>query len=215
MIPYHNQYHTTELWDKMDREQLHRDMTNQIAHDTSAPSGGQAIPPAASEGVIGLRHGSPHFYRLLERMAQIHDMKSHDYASQENPYGNYHFAGMLSKLFDNPDDAGFIGRIGEKLFRLANLENAGKTPRNESIDDTEVDICTIITLWMASRRDRRWNPSKKPTVPSDQFLDLVTLMPDKQLDELIDYARQLRLSRNIRNEGKQLDTRKDVDPRRV
>lgn len=101
------------------------------------------------------RNGSPIFYELLERMAKVHDSKSHDYASNTDPFGNYHFAGQLSKLFNNPDDAGFVGRIGEKLYRLANLENSGKIAVNESVEDTELDICVIITLWMADRRDRR------------------------------------------------------------
>lgn len=101
------------------------------------------------------RNGSPTFYKLLETMAELHDRKSHDYASDDNPSGNYHFAGMLSKLFVNPDDAGFIGRIGEKLYRLANLENNGKIAKNETIQDTELDVCVIIALWMADRRDRR------------------------------------------------------------
>lgn len=106
------------------------------------------------------RNGSPTFYKLLETMAELHDRKSHDYASSDNPSGNYHFAGMLSKLFNNPDDAGFIGRIGEKLYRLANLENAGKLAKNETIADTELDICVIVALWMADRRDRRSNIEK-------------------------------------------------------
>lgn len=102
------------------------------------------------------RHGSPIFYELLERMAKIHDNKSHDYASNTDPFGNYHFAGQLSKLFNNPDDAGFIGRIGEKLYRLANLENSGKIPINEMVEDTEIDICVITALWMADRKNRRF-----------------------------------------------------------
>jgi hypothetical protein len=101
------------------------------------------------------RHGSPIFYELIQQMAQIHNKKSHDYASDDNPFANYQFAGKLSKLFDNPDDAGFIGRIGEKLYRLANLENHNKLPSNESIADTEVDICVIVALWVAMRRERR------------------------------------------------------------
>lgn len=109
----------------------------------------------AKEKQEKVRHGSPTFYELLDHMASIHERKSHDYASNDNPFGNYHFAGLLSKLFDNPDDAGFIGRIGEKLYRLANLENNNKTPSNETIEDTEVDICTIVVLWMASRIERR------------------------------------------------------------
>src|SRR5678816_577305 len=115
--------------------------------------------PSPAGGIQGLRHGSPEFYKLLDRMAQVHDMKSHDYATNENPYGNYKFAGMLSKLFDNPDDSGFIGRLGEKLFRLANLENGGKKPKNESIEDTETDICVIVALWVSMRRDRRKEPN--------------------------------------------------------
>ena len=102
------------------------------------------------------RHGSPTFYKLLEEMAVTHDKKSHDYASDSNPSGNYHFAGKLALLFSHSEqDAGFVGRIGEKLFRLANLESSQKIAQNESIEDTERDLCVIMALWMADRRDRR------------------------------------------------------------
>ncbi len=110
---------------------------------------------AQTSDVPNQRHGSPTFYALLDEMAAIHDKKSHDYASNSNPYGNYHFAGQLSKLFDNPKDSGFIGRLGEKLFRLANLENRHLGPVNESIEDTERDILVITALWVSDRRDRR------------------------------------------------------------
>jgi hypothetical protein len=89
-------------------------------------------------------------------MAETHDKKSHDYASDSNPSGNYHFAGTLAILFSHsPEDAGFVGRLGEKIYRLSNLEKSGKVAKNESIDDTERDIATITTLWMADRRNRR------------------------------------------------------------
>lgn len=102
------------------------------------------------------RHGSPTFYKMLEEMAETHDKKSHDYASDSNPSGNYHFAGQLSLLFAHESrDAGFVGRLGEKLYRLANLESSSKVPLNESIADTERDLCVIMVLWMADRRNRR------------------------------------------------------------
>ena len=99
--------------------------------------------------------GSRTFHELLKEAGQLHTVKSHDYASDEDPYGNYRFAGMMSQLFKSADDAGFVGRIGEKLFRLANLENHAKAPKNESIEDTERDLCTIMILWISMRRDRR------------------------------------------------------------
>jgi hypothetical protein len=101
------------------------------------------------------RYGSPTFYDLLRQMEIIHSKKSHDYAKDNDLFANYKFAGLMAKLFNNADDAGFIGRIGEKLYRLANLENSGKNPANEPVEDTEVDLCVIMALWVAMRRDRR------------------------------------------------------------
>lgn len=102
------------------------------------------------------RHGSPEFYKILQEMAELHDKKSHDYAADGNPYGNYFFAGKLAALFAySHEDAGFVGRMGEKLYRLANLESNKKTPQNETIEDTEKDLCVIMALWIASRRERR------------------------------------------------------------
>lgn len=95
------------------------------------------------------------FDDLLEQAKELHDRKSHDYASIEKPYGNYHFAGYLSQLFNNPLDAGFVGRMGEKLYRLANLENSGKVALNETIQDTEMDLIVIMILWISDRMDRR------------------------------------------------------------
>lgn len=110
---------------------------------------------------VPIKNGSPLFYALLKSMSNLHDRKSHDYASNNDPYANYRFAGKLSKLFNNPDDSGFLGRLAEKIYRLANLENSNKTPSNESIEDTELDLCVIMTLWMASRRDSRMHGGKR------------------------------------------------------
>lgn len=89
-------------------------------------------------------------------MADTHDKKSHDYASNNNPYGNYLFAGQVATLFaHSSQDAGFVGRLAEKLYRIASLESTGKEPKNETIEDTEKDILVITALWITSRRERR------------------------------------------------------------
>jgi len=108
-------------------------------------------------GDVGrLRHGSQTFYNLLQEMAETHDKKSHDYAPDSNPSGNYHFAGEMAAMFSHsPQDAGFVGRLAEKLYRIKNLESSGRLGITESIEDTERDIATITALWIADRRDRR------------------------------------------------------------
>lgn len=183
MIPYHNLTHHTELWDGFEMFESRY---------------------GSKEGPDRPWNGSPTFYKLLEEMAETHDKKSHDYAANDNPSGNYHFAGKLALLFSHSEqDAGFIGRIGEKIYRLANLESSKKTPQNESIEDTERDICVITALWMADRRNRRMQ--KNPL--TGELLDLITLMPDSQTDELLSYIHQLKLTRKMNKEGKELDKR--------
>lgn len=103
------------------------------------------------------RNGLQSFYELLNKAADIHDKKSHDYANNSDPLGNYRFAGELSKLFTDPTDAGLIGRLGEKLYRLSNLDKKQSEPMNESLEDTEVDMMVIIGLFVANRMERRKN----------------------------------------------------------
>lgn len=108
------------------------------------------------EGPQRQRHGSPTFYQLLEEMAETHDTKSHDYSNANAPFANYEFAGTLASMFShNPIDAGFMGRLGEKIYRLYVLESGNKIPKNESVADTERDIAVIATLWMAARKERK------------------------------------------------------------
>lgn len=95
------------------------------------------------------------FLELLSQVEELHERKRHDYSSDDSPYSNYYFAGTLGRMFSDSHDVGFVTRIGEKIFRLANLDNNKKSPKNEAIEDTELDLVVIMTLWMASRRDRR------------------------------------------------------------
>jgi hypothetical protein len=95
------------------------------------------------------------FYDLLKASGDLHTLKANEYSGDADPYANFKFAGQMSKLFVDPDDSGFVGRIAERLFRLANLENSGKTPQNEPIEDTERELCMLVVLWMSMRKDRR------------------------------------------------------------
>ena len=92
--------------------------------------------------------GSKHFHELLKTMGDIHNKKSHDYAQKDNPFSNFERAAELVKWFNNPIDQVFAGIIGIKLARLAELSN-GKTPNNESIDDTRIDLSNYCVLWTA------------------------------------------------------------------
>lgn len=142
------------------------------------------------------RHGSERFYKMLAEMAELHDKKSHDYAADNNPFGNYHFAGFIANLFKHSsDDAGFAGRLAEKIFRLSVLEGGGKTPKNESIADTELDIAVIAVLWMADRQERR----SKPKPPERNMFDAVRAMTGGQQDQLIRSIQEMQSNKQYDN----------------
>ena len=89
---------------------------------------------------------NPRFSMLLHEMSELHDKKNFDYADDDNPYSNFEFAAKVAEGFTGID-AVFASLIGVKLARLKELTAKGKTPNNESINDTRVDLAMYATLW--------------------------------------------------------------------
>lgn len=94
---------------------------------------------------------NPRFDALLERMADIHERKAHDYAQRANPYSNFEYAATVSGRFADPVDRVFATMIGIKLARIAELTSAGKAPQNESVRDSFDDLATYAALWASYR----------------------------------------------------------------
>ena len=90
---------------------------------------------------------NPKFTALLQSMAAIHEKKNEDYASAGDPYSNFKEAGAVAEGFTDPVDKAFAVLIGVKLARLRELKGKGKTPNNESIADTYLDLSTYAALW--------------------------------------------------------------------
>jgi hypothetical protein len=94
----------------------------------------------------------PEFIELLEKQKEIHLKKNQDYASLENPFSNFERSATLIEWFDDPVDKAFIALIGTKLARLAELLQPNRTPQNESIEDSFLDLNVYCGLWAAYRK---------------------------------------------------------------
>ena len=94
---------------------------------------------------------NPYFQDVLDLMAEVHDSKNEDYASDEDPFSN--FTGV-AQMTDLPTDKVFQTMIGIKMERLKQLVGASKTPNNESVDDTILDMANYAAIWLAYRRRR-------------------------------------------------------------
>ena len=84
---------------------------------------------------------------LLKQMQETHDRKNEDYATAGNPYSNFQLAATIAGC---SVDTVFRVLIGVKLARLDELLK-GKVPRNESIDDSLLDLAVYSALWASYR----------------------------------------------------------------
>ena len=90
---------------------------------------------------------NPKFHNLLTSMAAMHDRKNEDYATAGNPYSNFEISGSIAAMFKEPADISFATLIGVKLARLGELLGKGKAPKNESVQDTLLDMAVYAALW--------------------------------------------------------------------
>lgn len=87
------------------------------------------------------------FYRLLDDMKKVHDMKRHDYASKEDVFKNF----RTCEMGGIPAWKGCAIRIGDKFSRLMSFVKQEELKvKDESIKDTLIDmanyaiICAIL-----------------------------------------------------------------------
>lgn len=103
--------------------------------------------------------GNPYFHELLKRMAETHDKKNHDYAKGDNPFSNFEEAAAFAGV---SVDRVFAIFIGTKQARINELVGGGKTPTNESLADSYLDLAVYATLRAAYALKRQgWSTEKK------------------------------------------------------
>lgn len=100
----------------------------------------------------------PVVIELLEKIKSIHEKKNEDYASSGKVFENFTRSAELASWFKSDEDKAFVVLIGTKLARLAVLLSSDKSPNNESIEDSFLDLSTYCILWSAFR--------KKPNEPT-------------------------------------------------
>ncbi len=82
------------------------------------------------------RQGHPEFYKLLERIADLHSRKNHDYSGESDPLKNLRACERLNlKPF-----LGVLVRLQDKWSRLEEFVKSGQLMvKNESVIDTLMD----------------------------------------------------------------------------
>ena len=88
------------------------------------------------------------FKSHLDQMYKTHSVKTHDYTdgAKEDNLQNFERAATVAAWFARTQDKGFAYIVTIKLARLASLVGR-KTPKNESINDTYLDLLNYVNLW--------------------------------------------------------------------
>lgn len=87
------------------------------------------------------RHGDPRFYQLLDEIGRLHSDKNHDYAKTDEPLSNFN----RSTALGIEPWRGVLVRMSDKWSRLEQLAS-GKTPKNESLRDTLIDLAVYALI---------------------------------------------------------------------
>lgn len=97
--------------------------------------------------------------QIYEKALEVTMSKRQDYTSNANKdnHENFKKSAELIGWFNNDSDRAYVALIGTKLARLAALLSDERTPENESVEDSFIDLINYCGLWA----ERRLQPKKK------------------------------------------------------
>lgn len=85
---------------------------------------------------------NPKFHELLKEIAELHNKKNSDYATDEDPLSNL----KLCRQFGIPAWKGCLVRMSDKWSRITQLSQKEASVVEESIIDTLKDLATYSLL---------------------------------------------------------------------
>lgn len=95
-------------------------------------------------------NGDPRFYDLLNKMAEIHSRKNHDYA-QEDPLSNF----RISEKMGIPAWKGALIRLSDKVSRLWTFaKKESLEVSDETFTDTLMDLAVYALITILLYEDK-------------------------------------------------------------
>ena len=85
---------------------------------------------------------------IFKKCEALSISKRQDYTSTDDNHENFKRASEIVSWFARNEDKPYAMLIGVKLARLGTLLSTNKTPNNESVEDTFLDLINYCALWM-------------------------------------------------------------------
>jgi len=94
--------------------------------------------------MITREYGHPKFYRILDELADLHSKKNHQYATKDNPLGNFTRTGYLTKKLwkEGIDErlAIALAYMSKQVDGVYEMVGEGKKDTVEELKDKLMDI---------------------------------------------------------------------------
>ena len=113
---------------------------------------GPQLGAAVGLEAVGLEDPLPGFRDTLETMLEIAIAKNADYAGEKGAFHNFE---TVENLGITGTAQGILVRMTDKLCRIANLVEAEARVKDESIEDTLIDLANysiILKCYLASKK---------------------------------------------------------------
>ncbi len=105
---------------------------------------------------------------MLDRCMSLLKSKSNDYAEGSDAFINFKTAAQIAGI--SPEQT-LLTLLGMKISRLTQLIGKGKRAKNESVEDTMLDIINYVVLLRGMMQEQENPPTMPPAaVSSEQTL---------------------------------------------
>lgn len=114
---------------------------------------------------IPISNGEPEVKSVLNDMLKLIVSKRSDYSDQKDFLSNFQKTANITGL---GVDASFKVLLATKIVRVMELTAPGRdAPKNESIDDSLIDLANYSVLWLAWRRRNALVPISEVELSDD------------------------------------------------
>lgn len=97
---------------------------------------------------MAISNGQAEVETVLKMMQDLLVIKAADYTDGNDQFSNFIKASQMTGL---DTESVFKVHISTKVTRIMELTHFGREPKNESIDDTLLDLANYAALWLAWR----------------------------------------------------------------
>jgi len=104
-------------------------------------------------------YGHPDFYKIVEELKELHSEKNRQYATSDNPLGNFDRTGQMIKKFlkpnINPALASCLCLVAKQIDGVYEIVGEAKENTVDSLEDKLRDIAVYAIIAMIINREQK------------------------------------------------------------